>query len=330
LNACGNALAFGLAPSSVYLWTLPMFHCNGWSYPWAVMLQGGTHVCLRRVDAAPIFQAIDEHGITHMCAAPIVLNMLLNAESEVIRRPAKTVHVATGGSPPPSRVIARMEELGFAVTHLYGLTESFGPATVCLPQPFLADLSLEERAIFTSRQGVPHPTSGDALVLDPQSMLPVPADGVTMGELMLQGNTVMKGYFKNPKATEAAFSGGWFHTGDLAVMHPDGYVEIKDRAKDIIISGGENISSVEIEEVLYRHPDVVEAAVVAWPDPKWGETPHAFVALREGSSADEAQIIAWCRHHLARFKCPRMVTFGALPKTATGKIQKYELRMRAS
>jgi fatty-acyl-CoA synthase len=256
--------------------------------------------------------------------------MLLNAPADVIRRPARIVHVATGGSPPPSRVIARMEELGFAVTHLYGLTESFGPATICLPQAALADLPLEERAVFMSRQGVPHPTSGDAQVIDPATMLPVPDDGSTMGELMLRGNTVMKGYLKNSEATEAAFRGGWFHTGDLAVLHPDGYVEIKDRAKDIIISGGENISSVEIEEVLYRHPDVIEAAVVAWPDPKWGETPHAFVALREGAHAEATEIIAWCRRNLARFKCPRLVTFGPLPKTATGKIQKYELRKRAT
>jgi fatty-acyl-CoA synthase len=330
LNACGNTLAFTLTPTSVYLWTLPMFHCNGWSYPWAVTLQGGTHVCLRRVEPVPVFDAIARHGVTHLCAAPIVLGMMLNADASVIRRPIAPVHVATGGAPPPSRVIARMEEMGFSVTHLYGLTESFGPATICMPQPGLADLPLEDRALFTLRQGVPHPTAGDAQVIDPDTMRPVPADGVTMGELMLRGNTVMKGYLKNLAATEEAFSGGWFHTGDLAVMHPDGYVELKDRAKDIIISGGENISSVEVEEVLYRHPDVIEAAVVAWPDPKWGETPHAFVTLRPGAPEDAAAITAWCRQHLAHFKCPRLVTFGPLPKTATGKIQKYELRKRAT
>ncbi|HEU0221559.1 MAG TPA: acyl-CoA synthetase [Paracoccaceae bacterium] len=329
LNACGNALAFGLTPQSVYLWTLPMFHCNGWCYSWAVTLQGGTHVCLRRVEAGAIFEAIERHGVTHLCGAPIVLGMLIHAPENVVRRPAKVVNVATGGAPPPSAVIERMEELGFAVTHLYGLTESFGPATICMWQPALEGMALAGRAAFSVRQGVPHPTAEDAAVFEPATMQPVPADGLTMGELMLRGNTVMKGYLKNPEATGEAFAGGWFHTGDLAVMHPDGYVEIKDRSKDIIISGGENISSVEIEEVLYRHPAVMEAAVVAWPDPKWGETPHAFVCLKPGAEIDAAGIIAWCRQHLAHFKCPRLVTFGPLPKTATGKIRKYELRQRA-
>jgi fatty-acyl-CoA synthase len=330
LNACGNALTFGLSPRSVYLWTLPMFHCNGWTYTWAVTLAGGTHVCLRRVEPAPIFAAIAEHGVTHMCGAPVVLNMLIHAPEETRRLFPQTVQIATGGAAPPSSVIARMEAMGFAVTHLYGLTESYGPATVCLWQPGLDAMPIEQKSAFMARQGVSYPTLEDAAVLDPTTMAPVPPDGATMGELMLRGNTVMRGYLKNPSASNEAFAGGWFHTGDLAVMHADGYVEIKDRAKDIIISGGENISSLEVEEVLYQHPDVMEAAVVAQPDEKWGETPHAFVTLKPGaSSVAEADIIAWCRSRLAHFKCPRFVTFGPLPKTSTGKIQKFELRERA-
>jgi fatty-acyl-CoA synthase len=329
LNACGNALTFGLSPRSVYLWTLPMFHCNGWTYTWAVTLAGGTHVCLRRVEPAPIFAAIAEHGVTHMCGAPVVLSMLIHAPENARRRFAHTVQIATGGAAPPSTVIARMEAMGFAVTHLYGLTESYGPSTVCMWQPELDDMPIEQKSAFMARQGVNTPTLEDAAVLDAATMTPVPADGTTMGELMLRGNTVMKGYLKNPAASAEAFAGGWFHTGDLAVLHPDGYVEIKDRAKDIIISGGENISSLEVEEVLYKHPDVMEAAVVARPDAKWGETPHAFVTLKPGvGNVSDADIIAWCRTHLAHFKCPRFVTFGALPKTSTGKIQKYELRER--
>ena len=329
LNACGNALTFGLSPRSVFLWTLPMFHCNGWTYTWAVTLAGGTHVCLRRVEPAPIFAAIAECGVTHMCGAPVVLSMLIHAP-EAARRRSQTVQIATGGAAPPSTVIARMEAMGFAVTHLYGLTESYGPSTVCMWQPGLDDMPIEQKSSFMARQGVNTPTLEDAAVLDPATMAPVVADGATMGELMLRGNTVMKGYLKNPSASAEAFAGGWFHTGDLAVMHPDGYVEIKDRAKDIIISGGENISSLEVEEVLYQHPDVIEAAVVARPDEKWGETPQAFVTLKPGATGvTEADIIAWCRTHLAHFKCPRFVTFGTLPKTSTGKIQKFELRERA-
>ncbi len=331
LNAVGNALTFGLSPRSVYLWTLPMFHCNGWTYTWAVTLAGGTHVCLRRVEPAPIFAAIAEHGVTHMCAAPVVLSMLIHAPEQTRRTFPQTVQIATGGAAPPSTVIARMEALGFAVTHLYGLTESYGPSTVCMWQPELDDMAIEAKAAFMARQGVNTPTLQDATVLDPATMAPVPADGATMGELMLRGNTVMKGYLKNPAASDEVFAGGWFHTGDLAVMHPDGYVEIKDRAKDIIISGGENISSLEVEEVLYKHPDVMEAAVVARLDEKWGETPQAFITLKPGAgSVTEADIIAWCRAHLAHFKCPRFVTFGPLPKTSTGKIQKFELRSVAS
>jgi fatty-acyl-CoA synthase len=329
LNAAANALTFQLSPSSVYLWTLPMFHCDGWTYTWAVTLAGATHVCLRRVDPAEIFPAIAEHKVTHMCGAPVVLSMLIHAPAEVQRRFEQTVQIATGGAAPPSPVIARMEEMGFAVTHLYGLTESFGPATVCMWQPALDTMELPEKSAFMARQGVNTPMLEDAAVFDPVSMLPVPADGETIGELMLRGNTVMMGYLKNPEATREAFAGGWFHTGDLAVMHPDGYVEVKDRAKDIIISGGENISSLEVEEVLYRHPSVMEAAVVAQPDEKWGETPHAFVTLKPGAETVTAEaVIAWCREHMAHFKCPRHVTFGSLPKTSTGKIQKFELRGR--
>jgi fatty-acyl-CoA synthase len=329
LNATANALTFGLSPHSVYLWTLPMFHCNGWTYTWAVTLAGGTHVCLRRVEPAPIFTAIAEHGVTHMCGAPVVLSMLIHAPIEARQQFSQRVQIATGGAAPPSTVIARMEAMGFAVSHLYGLTESYGPSTVCMWQPGLDEMPIEQKSAFMARQGVNTPMLEDATVLDAGTMLPVPADGTTMGELMLRGNTLMKGYLKNPSASAEAFAGGWFHTGDLAVLHPDGYVEIKDRAKDIIISGGENISSLEVEEVLYKHPDVMEAAVVARADPKWGETPHAFVTLKPGADAvSDADIITWCRTHLAHFKCPRFVTFGALPKTSTGKIQKFELRGR--
>jgi len=329
LNACGNALAFELTPRSVYLWTLPMFHCNGWTYTWAVTLQGGTHVCLRRVEPAAIFAAIAEHGVTHMCAAPVVLTMLIHAPDEQKRRFAQTVRVATGGAAPPSPVIAGMEKMGFAVTHLYGLTECYGPATICLWQPGLDEMPLEQKAAFMARQGVNHPMLEEATVLDPATLARVPADGVTLGEVMLRGNTVMKGYLRNPQATDAAFAGGWFHTGDLGVLHPDGYIEVKDRAKDIVISGGENISTLEVEEVLYAHPKIMEAAVVAQPDEKWGEVPHAFVTPAPGAAdLTEAEVIAWCRDRLAHFKCPKRVTFGPLPKTSTGKIQKFELRQR--
>lgn len=327
LNACANALAFELSPRSIYLWTLPMFHCNGWTYTWAVTLAGGTHVCLRRVEAARVFSAIADHGVTHLCAAPIVLTMLIHAPEDVRRRFPQTVQVATGGAAPPSTIIARMEEMGFAVTHLYGLTESYGPATVCQWQPGLDAMPLEQRAAFMARQGIGHPLLEAADVLDPGTMVPVPRDGETVGELMLRSNTVMMGYLKNRNASAEAFAGGWFHTGDLGVIHPDNYIEIKDRAKDIIISGGENISSLEVEEVLYRHPDVMEAAVVAQPDPKWGETPHAFIRLKPGAAAvTGADILDWCRQNLAHFKCPRHVTFTELPKTSTGKIQKFALR----
>lgn len=330
LNACANALAFQLSPRSVYLWTLPMFHCDGWTYTWAVTLAGGVHVCLRRVEAAPVFAAIAEHGVTHMCGAPVVLGMLIHAPAEVHSDFPQTVQIATGGAAPPSAVIAGMERMGFAVTHLYGLTETYGPSAICAWQPELDTMAPEPKAAFMARQGVGHPLLEEAAVLDPATMQPVPADGATMGELMLRGNTVMMGYLKNPAATTEAFAGGWLHTGDLAVMHEDNYAEVKDRAKDIIISGGENISSLEVEEVLYKHPAVMEAAVVAHPDDTWGETPHAFVALKPGAEGvTEVDLVAWCRDHLAHYKCPRHVTFGSLPKTSTGKIQKFELRQVA-
>jgi fatty-acyl-CoA synthase len=329
LNAIGNAIAFGLTPAAVYLWTLPMFHCNGWSYTWAVTAAAGTHVCLRRVDPALIFPLIAEHRVTHLCGAPIVLNMLVNAPEKVQRRFEHVVEVATGGAAPPSAIIAAMERMGFRVTHLYGLTESYGPATLCAWQEDWGALALNDKAAMMARQGVRYLTLDRVRVVDPTTMRDVPSDGMTIGEMVLRGNTVMKGYLKNPGASEEAFAGGWFHTGDLAVMHGNGYVEIKDRAKDIIISGGENISSLEVEEVLYRHPRVLEAAVVARPDPKWGETPCAFVAVKPGETVEAQEIIAWCREQLARFKVPKTVVFGSLPKTSTGKIQKFVLRERA-
>jgi fatty-acyl-CoA synthase len=331
LNALGNALAFGLSPRTVYLWTLPMFHCSGWTYTWAVTAAGGTHVCLRRVDPALIFPAIARHRVTHLCGAPIVLSTLIHAPAEVKVRFDHVVEVATGGAAPPSPVIAAMEAMGFRVTHLYGLTESYGPATLCAWQAEWDGLPLAERARLMSRQGVAYPTLDGLMVADPSSLAPVPRDGQTLGEVMLRGNTLMKGYLKNPRATAEAFRGDWFHTGDLAVWHPDGYVEIKDRSKDVIISGGENISSLEVEEVLYRHPAVMEAAVVARPDATWGETPCAFVTPKPGAERLTAEeILGWCRENLAHFKVPRHVVFGPLPKTSTGKIQKYVLRERAA
>ncbi|AIB11405.1 acyl-CoA synthetase [Azospirillum argentinense] len=332
LNALGNVITFGLRPDSVYLWTLPMFHCNGWTYPWAVTAVGATHVCLRAVDPAAIFRLIAEEKVTHLCGAPVVLTMLIHAPDAVKRGfDHDPVQVATGGAAPPSAVIAGMERMGFRLTHLYGMTECYGPSTGCAWQGSWAELPLEERAVKMARQGVPNVTMSEQTVLDPDTGREVPADGETLGELALRGNTVMKGYLKNPTATDEALRDGWLHTGDLAVLHPDRYVEIKDRAKDIIISGGENIASLEVEEVLYKHPHVMEAAVVARPDAKWGETPCAFVTLKPGSEGQvsEAEVIGWCRDHLAHFKTPRTVVFGALPKTSTGKIQKFVLREQA-
>jgi len=330
LNALANALAFGVKSDSVYLWTLPMFHCSGWTYTWAVTAAGATHVCLRRVDPALIFPAIRDHGVTHLCGAPIVLNLLVHAPESVKLAFDHTVEVATGGAAPPSAVIEAMERMGFSVTHLYGLTESYGPATLCAWQGDWESLNLSERAQRMARQGVTMPTLARLMVADPQTHVPVPRDGATIGEVMLRGNTIMRGYLKNEGATAAAFREGWFHTGDLAVWHPDNYIEVKDRSKDIIISGGENISSIEIEECLYRHPKVMEAAVVARPDATWGESPCAFVMLKPDSGDVSAEeIIAWCREHIAHFKTPRTVVFGPLPKTSTGKIQKFVLRERA-
>jgi fatty-acyl-CoA synthase len=330
LNAIGNALAFGLTPRSVYLWTLPMFHCSGWTYTWAVTAVGGTHVCLRKVEPALIFTAIKSHGVTHMCGAPIVMTTLIHAPAEVKVKLEQTVEMATGGAAPPSAVIAAMESMGFHITHLYGLTETHGPATFCAWQEEWDDFGLHERAALMARQGVAYPTLESVLVADSETMVPVPKDGKTIGEVMLRGNTVMKGYLKNPSETAEAFRGGWFHTGDLAVWHPDGYIEVKDRSKDIIISGGENISSLEVEEHLYRHPDVMEAAVIAKPDEKWGEIPCAFVMLKpDARSITETEVIRWCRDRMAHYKVPKRVVFGPLPKTPTGKIQKYVLRERA-
>ncbi len=326
LNAFGNAITFALRPESVYLWTLPMFHCNGWTYTWAVTAAGGTHLCLRKVDPAAIYPMIKDHNVTHFCGAPIVLNILANAPDEVKVSFPQTVNCATGGAPPPSAVIEAMEKNGFSITHLYGLTESYGPASYCAWQEEWDHYDSVDKAKVMSRQGVGYLTLEDARVLDPESLEEVPRDGQTLGEIMLRGNTVMKGYLKNTTASKEAFRGGWFHSGDLAVRHPDGYIEIKDRSKDVIISGGENISSVEVEEALYRHPSVMEAAVVAKPDPKWGETPCAFIALKDAAEVSEQEILEHCRQHLAPFKIPKMVVFGALPKTATGKIQKYILR----
>jgi fatty-acyl-CoA synthase len=330
LNALANALAFGVKSDSVYLWTLPMFHCSGWTYTWAVTAVGGTHVCLRRVDPALIFPAIRDYRVTHLCGAPIVLNMLVHAPQSVRIAFDHAVEVATGGAAPPSAVIEAMERMGFRVTHLYGLTESYGPATLCAWQEEWERLTLPERAQRMARQGVIMPTLAQLMVADPQTHVPVPRDGATIGEVMLRGNTIMRGYLKNEAASATAFREGWYHTGDLAVWHPDNYIEVKDRSKDIIISGGENISSIEIEECLYRHPNVMEAAVVARPDPKWGESPCAFVTLKvDAGEVSAEEIIGWCREHLAHFKAPRTVVFGPLPKTSTGKIQKFVLRERA-
>ena len=330
LNAVGQMLAFGIGARSRYLWTLPMFHCNGWTYTWGVTAAGGTHVCLRTVDPALIFPLIEEHGVTHMCGAPVVLNLLLHAPDSVKRRFGRIVEVATGGAAPPSAVIEGMAEMGFNVTHLYGLTETYGPATVCAWQEAWNELDMQERAERMARQGVPYHTMHEMMVADGETMAETPRDGETIGELMLRGNTVMRGYLKNGEATEEAFRGGWLHTGDLAVRHPDGYVEVKDRAKDIIISGGENISSLEVEECLFRHPGIMEAAVVARPDDHWGETVCAFVTPRDGAGdLTEEEVVGWCRERIAQFKTPRTVVFGPLPKTSTGKIQKFVLRERA-
>jgi len=327
LNAAGNAMTWGMAQHPVYLWTLPMFHCNGWCFPWTVAAMAGTNVCLRRVEAGAILDAMESSGVTHLCGAPIVMGMILNHPAVQPRR--TPVRMMTAGAAPPAAVLEGMERLGFDITHVYGLTETYGPVTVCAWHEEWDAETPEERARLKARQGVTYPVQEGLMIADPETLQPVPRDGATMGEVFMRGNIVMKGYLKNPAATEAAFAGGWFHTGDLAVSHPDGYIEIRDRSKDIIISGGENISTIEVEGVLYRHPAVLEAAVVARPDPTWGETPCAFVTLKPGMAATEAEIIEFCRGHLARFKAPRTVVFGPLPKTSTGKMQKFVLRDQA-
>jgi fatty-acyl-CoA synthase len=330
LNALSNALGWGMPQHPTYLWTLPMFHCNGWCYPWTNAALAGTNVCLRTVDARGIFQAIAEHGVTHFCGAPIVLGMVLNATDEERRSFEHTVAVMTAAAPPPAAVLEAMESNGFHMTHVYGLTETYGPAVICAWKEEWDALPPHAQADLKARQGVRYHALEGLEVMDPQTMQPVPRDGQTLGEVMFRGNIVMKGYLKNPAATAQAFAGGWFHSGDLGVMHPDGYVQLKDRSKDIIISGGENISSIEVEDALYRHPAVLEAAVVARPDERWGETPCAFVELRSGHETSEQDLIDFCRENLARFKVPRTVVFGPLPKTSTGKIQKFRLRERAA
>ncbi len=327
LNALGNVVTWAMPHHPVYLWTLPMFHCNGWCFPWTVTAQAGTHVCLRRVEAAAILHALDTEGVTHLCGAPIVMGLILNAPG--VQPRAAPVQMMTAGAAPPATVIEGMERLNIRVTHVYGLTECYGPVTVCEWHEAWDALPAAERATLKARQGVPYVVQEALRVGDPQTLEAKKQDGAAMGELLMRGNVMMKGYLKDPAATAAAFAGGWFHTGDLGVWHPDGYAEIRDRAKDIIISGGENISTIEVESVLYRHPAVLEAAVVARPDAKWGETPCAFVTLRPGAQASEAEIIAFCREHIAHFKAPRTVVFGPLPKTSTGKMQKFQLRETA-
>ncbi len=329
LNAMGNVLTWSLEQHPVYLWTLPMFHCSGWCFPWTITAMAGTHVCLRRVEAKAIYDAIADNGVTHLCGAPIVMGLLIAAPEDQRRPLPGKVKMMTAASAPPAAVLERMQQQGFEITHVYGLTEVYGPVTVCAWHEEWDDLDMEEQARLKSRQGVTYPVLEGLMVADADSLEPVPWDGETMGEVFMRGNVVMKGYLKNPKSTEAAFKGGWFHTGDLGVMHPDGYIELKDRSKDIIISGGENISTIEVEGVLYKHPAVTEAAVVARPDEKWGETPCAFVSLKAGAKVSEAEIIDFCRDNLAHFKCPKTVVFTDLPKTSTGKIQKYVLREQA-
>ncbi|NIF45031.1 acyl-CoA synthetase [Burkholderia sp. Tr-862] len=326
LAAISNILEWDMPKHAVYLWTLPMFHCNGWCFPWAVAARAGVNVCLRKFDAKTVFDLIRSERITHYCGAPIVQSAIANAPAEFRAGIDHTVHAMVAGAAPAPAVIAKMKEIGFDLLHVYGLTEVYGPATVCAKQAHWDALPDDERARLNARQGVRYHLEAGATVLDPDTMAPVPADGETLGEIMFRGNICMKGYLKNPKATDEAFHGGWFHTGDLGVLTPDGYIRIKDRRKDIIISGGENISSIEVEDALYRHPAVAVAAVVAMPDPKWGEVPCAFVELRDGASATEEEIIAHCKQLLAGFKVPKAVRFGELPKTSTGKIQKFQLR----
>ncbi|MGQ3354471.1 MAG: acyl-CoA synthetase [Phreatobacter sp.] len=329
LLALGNVVTCGMAKHPVYLWTLPMFHCNGWCFPWSISAVAGTHVCLRWVRAKAMYDAIADLGVTHLCGAPIVMSLLLNAPAEEKRAIGRTVSFFTAAAPPPEAVLAAMKTAGFDVTHLYGLTETYGPSVINDWNRDWDTLDSADYAAKKARQGVPYPVLEGMTVMNPETMEPVPADGVTLGEVMMRGNVVMKGYLKNRKASDEAFAGGWFHSGDLGVLYPDGYIQLKDRSKDIIISGGENISSIEVEDVLFKHPAVQAAAVVAKPDDKWGETPCAFVELKPGMSATAEEIIAWCRQNLAAFKCPRTVVCTELPKTSTGKIQKFVLREMA-
>jgi len=328
-NAISNILEWDMPKHAVYMWTLPMFHCNGWCFPWTVAARAGVNVCLRRVDAQAMFDAMRDHGVTHYCGAPIVHGLLVNAPATMKPGVPPGIKAMVAGAAPPASMIEGMEQMGFDLTHVYGLTEVYGPATVCPKHPEWDALDIGERARLNARQGVRYHLQRDVRVLNPETMQPVPQDGETMGEIMFKGNIAMKGYLKNPKATQEAFAGGWFHSGDLAVQYPDGYFKIKDRSKDIIISGGENISSIEVEDVLYRHPAVLAAAVVAKPDARWGETPCAFVELKADAQVTVEQIVAHCKQHLAGFKVPRAVVFGELPKTSTGKIQKFELRKQA-
>jgi fatty-acyl-CoA synthase len=331
LNSLSNLVGWDMGHHPIYLWTLPMFHCNGWCFPWSLGAVAGTSVCMRKVDAANIYSAIAEHGITHFCAAPIVLNFVVNASPEEKRPLPHTVRVMTAAAPPPTAVLTAMEEAGFSVTHVYGLTETYGPAVICAWHPEWDQLPLEEQAKIKSRQGVPYHALEELQILNSKTLEPVAADGATLGEAMFRGNVVMKGYLKDTKATEKAFLGGWFHSGDLGVTHVDSYIQLKDRSKDIIISGGENISSIEIEDVLYKHPAVLEAAVVARPDNKWGETPCAFVTLKPSiNQVNEQALIEFCRNNMARYKSPKTIIFGALPKTSTGKVQKFKLRQQAN
>ncbi|HEX9584991.1 MAG TPA: acyl-CoA synthetase [Gammaproteobacteria bacterium] len=330
LNAISNVLGWNMTSHPVYLWTLPMFHCNGWCYPWSLAAVAGTSVCMRKVEARAIFDAIADLGVTHFCGAPVVLGIVLNAKPEERREFSHTVEVMTAAAPPPAAVLEAMENNGFHMTHVYGLTETYGPAVICAWKTEWDALPVKERASKKARQGVTYHVLEGLEVMDPETMQPVPRDGATMGEVMFRGNIVMKGYLKNPQATEKAFEGGWFHSGDLGVMHPDGYLQVRDRSKDVIISGGENISSIEVEDTLYRHPAVLEAAVVARPDDKWGETPCAFVTLKDNAGqVTERDIIDFCRDNMAHFKAPKTVVFGPLPKTSTGKIQKFKLREEA-
>ena len=329
LNSVCNAVTWTMPNFPVYLWTLPMFHCNGWCFPWTLAMLGGTHVCLRKVEAQAILGAMRDHGVDHYCAAPIVHSLIYNAPTEMRAGIQQAVRGMVAGAAPPAAMIEGMATIGFDITHVYGLTEVYGPAAVAVKRPSWAGESLSEQTRLNGRQGVRYPLQDGMTLRHPETLAELPADGQTMGEIMFRGNIVMKGYLKNPAATDRAFEGGWFHTGDLAVLEPDRYVKIRDRSKDVIISGGENISSIEVEDALYRHPAVVACAVVAKPDPKWGETPLAFVELRDGATVSAAELVAHCKGLLAGYKVPREIRFEDIPKTATGKIQKFELRHRA-